>query len=141
MTQFLPTVKKPLVFNGNQVKTTPPVFEGVTLKSFLHPEPMFNDGFESDDLGRPDIRYSFGLFIIEKGKFWPLTRFSISEVDYILEGQAEFEVEGEKIQAQKGDVVYIPANQARTIRVLGDQNLKYLSIVDPAWLPHYEEVL
>lgn len=141
MTQSLPHVKKPLVFNGDLVKPTPPVFEGVTLKSFIHPEPAFNDGFESVDLGRPEARYSFGLFTIEKGKFWPLTRFSISEVDYILEGQAEFEIEGEKIHAQKGDVVYIPPHQARTIHVLGDQNLKYLSIVDPAWLPQYEEVL
>lgn len=141
MTQQLSTIKKPIVFNEDDVKTTPPVFDGVTLKSFIHPEPLFNDGFSSAALGLPEVRYSFGLFLIEKGKHWPLTRFSIVEVNYILEGCAEFEVEGEKLRVQKGDVIYIPPHQARSIHVIGDQDLKFLSIVDPAWLPQYEEVL
>jgi len=141
MTQQLSTVKKSIVFNENDVKTTPPVFDGVALKSFIHPESLFNDGFSSSEKGVPEVRYSFGLFVIEKGKHWPLTRFSVSEVNYILEGYAEFEVEGEKLRVQKGDVIYIPPHQARSIHVIGDQDLKFLSIVDPAWLPQYEEVL
>lgn len=141
MTHSLSTVKKAIVFNENQVKASPPAFDGVTLKSFLHPRPEFNDSFSSHQLGSPDVQYSFGLFVIEKGKRWPLTRFSITEVNYILEGEAEFEIEGEKLYVKKGDIIYIPPKHARSIRVIGDQNLKFLSIVDPAWLPEYEEVL
>lgn len=141
MTQTLQNAKKPIIFTEKQVSITPPIFEGVTLKSFLHPDPQYNDGFSSFEQGLPEVRYSFGLFVIEKNKQWPLTRFSVSEVNYILEGAAIFEVEGTSYPLHPGDVIYIPPQQARSIRVVGDKDLKFLSIVDPAWLPQYEEVL
>lgn len=141
MTNPLPKTRSAIIFSGDKVKTTPPIFDGVTLRSFIHPETKYNDGFSILEKGQPEVRYSFGMFTIKKGKHWPPTRFSISDVMYILEGKAVLEIDGKKHQVKQGDVIYIPPNQVRVIHVVGDQDFKYLSIVDPAWLPEYEQVL
>lgn len=134
-------VKSPLVFKGEHVKRTPPVFEGVILRSYLHPDGTFNDGFDSTLKGTPHVGYSFAHFSIEPGHFWPKTKFSAVEVNYILHGKAEVEICEETYCLEAGDVIYVPADTARSIRVIGAERFEFLSIMDPAWRPEYEEVV
>jgi mannose-6-phosphate isomerase-like protein (cupin superfamily) len=113
------------VFNGNDVKNSPEAFDGVVLKSYIHPIDIYNDG----------------LFEICVGKSWPATRFDVSEVSYCLEGDGVFICDGVEHRFGAGDVIYIPKGEVRIIHNKGDTSLKYLCIVDPAWEPKYESVL
>jgi mannose-6-phosphate isomerase-like protein (cupin superfamily) len=141
MKKHLSIVKSPLVFKGDHVRKTPPTFDGVTLRSYLHPQGAFNDGFDTTLRGTPHVGYSFAHFTIEPGHVWPKTRFNAVEVNYILQGKAEVDIHDETYFLEAGDVIYIPTNTTRSIRVLGEEPLEFLSIMDPAWRPEYEEVV
>ncbi|MCE2992885.1 MAG: cupin domain-containing protein [Alphaproteobacteria bacterium] len=129
------------VFNGNDVKNSPEAFDGVVLKSYIHPIDIYNDGYTKAQYQMPDVGFSFGLFEICVGKSWPATRFDVSEVSYCLEGDGVFICDGVEHRFGAGDVIYIPKGEVRIIHNKGDTSLKYLCIVDPAWEPKYESVL
>lgn len=129
------------VFNKDNVKISPEAFDGVLLKSFIHPIEIYNDGYTAQDYTLPDVRFSLGLFEIGVGKSWPATRFDINEVSYCLEGDGVFICDNVEHKFSSGDTIYIPKGEVRIINNVGRVPLKYLCIVDPAWDPKYEEVL
>lgn len=130
-----------IIFNGNLTQDSPEAFPGVTLKSFIHPESIYNDGFDTKIHGAPNVGFSFGLFRLEVGVVWPATRFSIAEVSYCIEGEGIFICDDIEHEFKKGHVIYIPKNETRVIKNTGNIPLKFLCIVDPAWKPEYEETL
>lgn len=130
------------VFNGSKTKDTPESFPGVMLKSFIHPDPQFHDGYVSgQDYEAPQVRFSFGLFTIDPHHQWPATRFDIAEVSYCIEGEGLFICDDIEHSFKTGDVIYIPKGEARIIKNTSNKPLKYLCIVDPAWQPEYSTLL
>lgn len=130
-----------IIFDGNQTKNSPEAFPGVVLKSFIHPKEEFHDGYNTAIYKAPEVNFSFGLFTIEPYAQWPATKFDIAEVSYCLEGEGIFICNEVEHQVKQGSVIYIPKGEVRIIKNTGNMPLKYLCIVDPAWLPEYEEVL
>ncbi|MDF3047031.1 MAG: cupin [Candidatus Midichloriaceae bacterium] len=130
-----------ILFDGNLTKNSPAPFAGVNLKSYIHPEAVYNDGFNAKKYGIPDVNYSFGLFTIDPGHEWPATKFSISEVSYCIEGEGIFICDGIEYPIKPGSVIYIPKGEVRIIKNTSTAPLKYLCIVSPAWKPEYEEAL
>lgn len=130
-----------IVFEANEVKDSPEAFPGVVLKSFIHPDPQYHDGYNSQQYGTPEVAFSFGLFTLEPYAQWPATRFDITEVSYVLEGKGIFICDGKEHRVKAGSVIYIPKGEVRVIKNTTERPLKYLCIVDPAWQPAYEHVL
>jgi mannose-6-phosphate isomerase-like protein (cupin superfamily) len=130
-----------ILFDGNITKNSLTPFAGVTLKSYIHPEAIYNDGFTAEQHGIPDVSFSFGLFTIDPGHEWPATKFSISEVSYCIQGKGIFICDGIEYAIKPGAVIYIPKGEVRIIKNTSNIPLKYLCIVSPAWKPEYEEVL
>jgi len=67
-----------ILFDGNVTKNSLTPFAGVTLKSYIHPEAIYNDGFTAEQHVIPDVSFSFGLFTIDPGHEWPATKFSMN---------------------------------------------------------------
>ncbi|OGD30435.1 MAG: mannose-6-phosphate isomerase, partial [Candidatus Aminicenantes bacterium RBG_13_63_10] len=67
-------------------------------------------------------------------------RLASSEVYYILAGEGEMHIEPEKKTIGPGHVVYIPPGSRQWIENTGQDELRFLCIVDPAWRPEDEEV-
>jgi mannose-6-phosphate isomerase-like protein (cupin superfamily) len=132
-----------IIFNGNETKFSPEAFTGVKLQSYMHPSPGFHDGYDIKDYGIPKIRFSFGMFTMLPNTKWPLTKFSIEEVNYVISGTAILKSEDGNIHILKlGDVFYVPSGEAREIEnTSAYEEFKFLSIVDPAWQPEFEKVL
>ncbi len=129
------------VFNGNHTKNSPVAFPGVILKSYIHPMPEYNDGYDTLKYDSPEVDFSFGLFTIKPRAQWPATKFDIAEVSYCLEGEGVFICDGAEYLVKPGFVIYIPKGVTRIIKNISDVELKYLCIVRPAWKPEYETVL
>ncbi len=131
-----------IVFSGNNTKFSPEAFPGVKLQSYMHPDPKFHDGYDTSSADAPNIGFSFGMFTMMPNSKWPFTRFTIEEVNYVISGTATLVCEDGNLHILKeGDIFYIPAMEARAIENLSDYEFKFLSIVDPAWQPEFEEII
>jgi mannose-6-phosphate isomerase-like protein (cupin superfamily) len=130
-----------IIFDGNTTKKSPEVFPGITLQSFIHPTPEYNDGYDATQQTPPDVQFSLGLFTFAPHSEWPATRFDIAEVVYITEGKGIIVCNNEQTTVKKGSVVYIPKGEIRTIKNISDKPFTYICIVYPAWQPEYETVI
>ena len=59
------------------------------------------------------------------------------EAFYVLEGQVEFQVEGERTTAGPGTTVFLPRGSVHTWRVVGDEPARTLIMLMPAGLEAY----
>ena len=84
-------------------------------------------------------RYSLAHAKVRPGDVTYAHRLKSSEVYYILEGEGEMYVDGEKEKVSAGQVIYIPPNSIQRIKNTGASNLAFLCIVDPAWRAEDEE--
>lgn len=96
--------------------------EGTRVKQFFHP-----------DNTQKEIGYSLAQFTLEPGKRSKLHRLKSSEVYYILEGKANLTINNEILELSKDDSAYVPPNSKQSIKNAGEQNLRFLCIVEPAW--------
>lgn len=103
--------------------------DGTLLREYLHP-----------DKAPLDLRYSLAHATVRRGQTSLEHRLSHSEVYCILEGEGDLRIDGESRRVTAGDVAYIPPGSIQCIRNVGDGELKFLCIVDPAWRPECEEV-
>jgi len=87
------------------------------------------------------FRYSLAHATLNPGQSSMDHRLKTSEVYYILEGKGRMHVDEEAEEVQAGQAVYIPPGAIQKIENIGDHDLKFLCIVDPAWQPGDEEVL
>jgi len=100
------------------------------LREVLHPS--------NDNVG---IGYSIAYARVKPGETTYLHRLRSSEVYFILDGKGEIYVDGEWKEVSSGHVVYIPPNSMQKIKNVGDEDLKFLCIVYPAWRAEDEEIL
>ena len=105
--------------------------DGVILRELLSP------------LTWPDqeIRYSLAHAKLAPGLTSALHIMKTSEVYYILSGAGLMRIEDEKAEVYPGDSVYIPPGAKQQITSIGESDLVFLAIVDPAWRPEDEVIL
>lgn len=104
--------------------------DNVKLRELLHPD---KDGLE--------IHYSLAHAVVKPGETSYKHRLKISEVYYILEGEGMVYIDNESAMVCSGQAIYIPLNSIQYIKNIGQVDLKFLCIVDPAWRKEYEVVL
>lgn len=87
------------------------------------------------------FRYSLAHASVAKGKDTKPHRLKFTEVYYILEGRGRMHIDDEYRDVRPGCSVYIPASASQYIENIGDSDLKFLCIVDPAWQADAEDIL
>ena len=96
--------------------------EGTSIKQFFHPHNTLEG-----------IGYSLAQFTLKPGKKSKLHKMKSSEIYYILEGEANLRIGDEVIELEKDDSAYVPPNAKQNIKNVGNENLRFLCIVEPAW--------
>ncbi|MBI5678315.1 MAG: cupin domain-containing protein [Planctomycetes bacterium] len=87
------------------------------------------------------LRYSLAHAMLKPGETSYRHKLKISEVYYILEGEGLMHIDNESARVLPGQVVYIPPDAVQYIKNIGQVDLKFLCIVDPAWRKEDEEIL
>lgn len=64
-----------------------------------------------------------------------------TEVYFILKGKGIMHINDEAEEVSAYDVVYIPPNAVQYIENVGEEELEFICIVDPAWRPEDEEII
>ena len=88
-----------------------------------------------------DGRYSLAHAKLGVGEGSDKHKLKTSEVYYILQGKGEMSVDDETAVVEVGDTIEIPPNAIQSIQNIGDIDLLFLCIVDPAWRVEDEEIL
>lgn len=104
--------------------------DNTILREFIHP-----------DKQELELRYSLAHAVVKPGDSTVPHRLTVSEVYCLLEGEGLVRIDDESQKVRKGHVVYIPPHAVQHIENVGDSDLEFFCIVDPAWRPEYEEVL
>ncbi|MHA7734163.1 cupin domain-containing protein [Nitrosopumilus sp. S6] len=104
--------------------------EGTSIKQFFHPH---------NTLG--GIGYSLAQFTLEPRKKSTLHQMRSSEIYYILEGKANLRIDDDIMELGKDDSAYVPPNAKQNIENIGEGNLRFLCIVEPAWKAEDETIL
>lgn len=104
--------------------------EGTSIKQFFHPHNTLEG-----------IGYSLAQFTLEPGKESKLHKLKSSEIYYILEGKANLRIGDECMELGKDDSAYVPPNSKQNIKNIGEGNLRFLCIVEPAWKADEEIIL
>lgn len=104
--------------------------EGTEIKQYFHPHNTLNG-----------ISYSLAQFSLEPRKKTLRHRLKSSEVYYILEGNARLTVDKEVFDIKKDDSVYVPPMSEQFIENTGNEKLRFLCIVEPAWKQPDDEIL
>ncbi|KAA3632510.1 MAG: cupin domain-containing protein [Calditrichaeota bacterium] len=105
--------------------------DSTILRELLHPDKDYPF----------DGRYSLAHAKLPVGTESDKHKLTTDEVYYILEGKGEMYVDGETVIVEKGDTIEIPPNAVQSIKNIGDCELLFLCIVDPAWRAEDEEIL
>jgi len=96
--------------------------EGTTIRQIFYPHNTL-DG----------IRYSLAHFTVDVGKKSQLHKMKTSEVYFILQGKGTIHIDDNTCQVTKDQSVYVPPHSKQFIENTGNEKLKFLCIVDPAW--------
>ena len=100
------------------------------LREYLNPN--------KDDFA---LRYSLAHATVKPNQSTQPHKLKTSEVYYILSGEGKISVNGEEKIIKPHELVYIPPNAIQNIQNIGDEDLTFLCIVDPAWKPDDEKIL
>jgi len=100
----------------------------------IKPEP-FNTGKPGDKVFLKDLisleespRLGLGVMEMDKSSFdWTL---NYDEVDYVIEGRLEIIINGRKVAADKGEVIFIPKGSSITFSV--PDFARFIYVVYPA---------
>jgi len=87
------------------------------------------------------FRYSLAHAVVKPGKCTKPHRLKTSEVYYILRGSGLMHVGKETSKVNSECAVYIPPHSVQYIKNIGNSDLVFLCIVDPAWRKEDEEVI
>ena len=104
--------------------------DGSVLRELLHPGKQ-----------PAEARYSLAHAEVAAGQSTLPHRLMSSEVYYILAGRGTLHIGREARPVVTGCAVYIPPGSVQYIENLGDTDLVFLCIVDPAWRAEDEFVL
>jgi len=86
-------------------------------------------------------RYSLAHATVQAGIATKPHSLRTSEVYYILEGKGRMHVDAEVAEVGPGDAIDIPPHAVQFIESIGQADLVFLCIVDPAWSAEDENVL
>lgn len=100
------------------------------IRQYFHPHNTLNG-----------IRFSLARFTLKPGKKTLRHKLKSGEVYFVLEGKASLRVDSEKITLGKYDSAYVPPLTEQDIENIGNSELEFLCIVDPAWKQEDEIVL
>jgi mannose-6-phosphate isomerase-like protein (cupin superfamily) len=103
--------------------------DSTILRELLHPDKA--------DLA---LRYSLAHAVLKPGTTSQRHSLKTSEVYYILEGRGRMHIDDEVAEVIPGQTIYIPPHALQYIENIGDGELKFLCIVDPAWRKEDEEI-
>lgn len=103
--------------------------DNTVLRELLHPDKA--------DL---ELRYSLAHAKLAPGKTSQPHSLKTSEVYYILEGRGIMHIDNETAEVKPCDAIYIPPHAKQFIESVGETDLVFLCIVDPAWRIEDEEV-
>ncbi len=103
--------------------------DNTILRELLHP-----------DKAELNLRYSLAHAVLKPGLTSQPHKLKTSEVYYILEGKGIMYINEENAEVCSGKAVYIPPDSKQYIKNIGNTDLKFLCIVDPAWQIEDEEV-
>lgn len=87
------------------------------------------------------LRYSLARAVVPSGRTTVRHRLRSSEVYYIIQGQGRMTIDEETSDVGPDDTVYIPPKAVQCIANIGQEDLIFICIVDPAWQREDEEVL
>jgi len=87
------------------------------------------------------IRYSLAHAKVMPGQVTKPHKLKASEVYYILEGYGLMHIDEESFKVTSNCAIYIPPKSTQYIENIGNTNLKFLCIVDPAWRKEDEQIL
>ena len=104
--------------------------DNAILRELLHP-----------DKAELKLRYSLAHAMLKPGETSYRHKLKASEIYYILEGEGLMHIDNESARVIPGQVVYIPPDAVQYIKNIGQVDLKFLCIVDPAWRKEDEEIL
>ncbi|MEO5953484.1 MAG: cupin domain-containing protein [Chloroflexia bacterium] len=110
-----------------------PIFvagDGTHLREILHPDHL--------DV---DIPYSIAHASVKAGEESQPHTLKGSEVYYILSGVGIMYVDGEQAEVSANATIYVPPGATQHIRNIGDGELVFLCIVQPAWRAEDEDIL
>ena len=110
-------------------------------------EIVAGDGTRLRELVHPDRdypfsgRYSLAHAMLAAGNSSEPHRLKSSEVYYILDGRGEMHIDDDRAEVSTGDTVEIPPGAVQWIKNIGQSELIFLCLVDPAWREEDEIVL
>ena len=104
--------------------------EGTMIRQVFHPHNTSNG-----------IRYSISHSELKPGKKSKLHKMKTSEVYYILQGEGILQIDDDTFKVSKDQAIYIPPHSKQCIENTGNDELRFLCIVDPAWKREDEVVL
>ena len=87
------------------------------------------------------LRYSIAYAMLKPGKISQRHKLKTSEVYYILQGSGKMHIDDEAELVKPQDTIYIPPHSIQYIENIGENDLVFLAIVDPAWRIEDEEIL
>ena len=103
--------------------------DGSVLRELLHP-----------DKAEISIRYSLAHATLEAGQRTKPHKLTSSEVYYVIKGRGLMHIDRESFEVRPDCAVYIPPGAVQYIENIGNSELKFLCIVDPAWRQEGEQV-
>jgi len=86
-----------------------------------------------------DVRFSMAHACLQPGRSSTRHILKTAEVYYIIQGEAVVHIEMETRHVAKGDVIYVPPDNMQWVENIGQEDLEFLCLVDPAWRPEDEE--
>lgn len=96
--------------------------EGSEIKQIFHPDNTSND-----------IRYSLAHTEISPGKSSKPHKMKSAEVFFVLDGTGVIHVNEQTEKIEKNQSIFVPPQTVQYLENTGEQYLKILCIVDPAW--------
>lgn len=107
-------------------------------------EIIANDGSFLKEILSPfrekvDIGYSIALARVKTAT--RKHKLRSAEIYFILRGKGIMYIDDEKAIVREGQIIYIPPNSIQKIENIGDDDLVFLCIVEPAWKEEDEEIL
>jgi len=104
--------------------------DNAILRELLHP-----------DKEAIKLRYSLAHAIVKRGETSYRHKLKHSEIYYILEGEGLMHIDNESARVLPGQVIYIPPDSVQYIKNIGQSDLKFLCIIDPAWRQEDEVIM
>lgn len=87
------------------------------------------------------MRYSLAWAKVPVGQTTFRHAMKTSEVYFIIKGRGKMYINGEVGEVEKYDTVDIPPGAVQCLENIGEEELEFLAIVDPAWTKEDEIVL